>query len=228
MDEQPQPTRRPAILAESAHWQVMADLAQRAKLGQERYETPLLPHNGRDMLRDAYEEMLDHLPYLRLAMQEWDDMQAALSDDDVLAEILRGHGWKCLSPVEPPGKEESTPMPAYTLTLDEMATILRSSGYFVREGRLSDEDVQRIARQHGYVLTTAQHESQPYTPETIMEAAERFSMSNHGTALTRDQCLLLISGLTSQGMSPTWEYANHRHFLGARMPDFFPRIVSED
>lgn len=51
---------------------VMVDMAGRDKLGRERYGTPLQPHNGRDALRDAYEEALDLAAYLRAAMYERD------------------------------------------------------------------------------------------------------------------------------------------------------------
>lgn len=51
---------------------VMVDMAGRDKLGRERYGTPLQPHNGRDALRDAYEEALDLAVYLRAAMYERD------------------------------------------------------------------------------------------------------------------------------------------------------------
>ena len=51
---------------------VMVDMAGRDKLGRERYGTPLQPHNGRDTLRDAYEEALDLAVYLRTAIYERD------------------------------------------------------------------------------------------------------------------------------------------------------------
>lgn len=63
----PTPNQRPAV------WPlVMVDMAGRDKLGRERYGTPLQPHNGRDTLRDAYEEALDLAVYLRTAMYERD------------------------------------------------------------------------------------------------------------------------------------------------------------
>lgn len=52
------------------HDLVTADLAARKALGTERYGTPLQPHNGRDALRDAYEECLDQACYLRQAIEE--------------------------------------------------------------------------------------------------------------------------------------------------------------
>lgn len=63
----PSPNQHPAV------WPlVMVDMAGRDKLGRERYGTPLQPHNGRDALRDAYEEALDLAVYLRTAMYERD------------------------------------------------------------------------------------------------------------------------------------------------------------
>jgi hypothetical protein len=52
---------------------VMFDMQGRLSLGLERYGTGLQAHNGRDMLRDAYEEALDLCVYLRGAMYERDN-----------------------------------------------------------------------------------------------------------------------------------------------------------
>jgi hypothetical protein len=49
---------------------VRADLEQREQIGIARYGTPLQAHNGRDALRDAYEEALDLACYLRHAIEE--------------------------------------------------------------------------------------------------------------------------------------------------------------
>ena len=63
----PSPNQHPPV------WPlVMVDMAGRDKLGRERYGTPLQPHNGRDALRDAYEEALDLAVYLRTAIYERD------------------------------------------------------------------------------------------------------------------------------------------------------------
>ena len=51
---------------------VMADMQDRHQLGIKRYGTPLQPFNGRDALRDAYEEALDLAVYLRTAIFERD------------------------------------------------------------------------------------------------------------------------------------------------------------
>jgi hypothetical protein len=49
---------------------VRADLEERERVGIARYGTALYPHNGRDALRDAYEEALDLACYLRQALEE--------------------------------------------------------------------------------------------------------------------------------------------------------------
>jgi len=51
---------------------VMRDMAARDRQGKERYGVRLQPHNGRDVLRDAYEESLDLAVYLRSALYERD------------------------------------------------------------------------------------------------------------------------------------------------------------
>ena len=63
----PEPNLGPAV------WDlVLADIATRDKVGTERYGTRLQPNNGRDALRDAYEEALDLVVYLRQAIYERD------------------------------------------------------------------------------------------------------------------------------------------------------------
>lgn len=67
--EQPEPVPkdRPAV------WPlVIMDMATRDRVGRIRYGVPLQPHNGRDALRDAYEEALDLCAYLRQAIMERD------------------------------------------------------------------------------------------------------------------------------------------------------------
>jgi hypothetical protein len=51
---------------------VISDVFKRRQVGIERYGTALQPHNGRDALRDAYEEALDLACYLRQAIAERD------------------------------------------------------------------------------------------------------------------------------------------------------------
>jgi hypothetical protein len=61
----PIPNDRPDVQG-----RVIADIAARRSVGIERYGTPLQPFNGRDALRDAYEEALDLACYLRQALEE--------------------------------------------------------------------------------------------------------------------------------------------------------------
>lgn len=64
----PVPNKFPSI------WKlVIGDMIDRDALGRQRYGTPLQPHNGRDALRDAYEEALDLAVYLRQALYERDN-----------------------------------------------------------------------------------------------------------------------------------------------------------
>jgi hypothetical protein len=51
---------------------VLADVRARRELGLKRYGTFLQAGNGRDALRDAYEEALDLCMYLRQAIAERD------------------------------------------------------------------------------------------------------------------------------------------------------------
>lgn len=68
-EEQPLPSRGSGV---SVQDMVIADLESRKEIGIERYGTLLRPHNGRDMLRDAYEEAMDLTIYLRGAIAERD------------------------------------------------------------------------------------------------------------------------------------------------------------
>lgn len=63
----PKPNDHPAV------WGlVIAEMQHRDYVGLKRYGVRLQPHNGRDALRDAYEEALDLCVYLRQAIYERD------------------------------------------------------------------------------------------------------------------------------------------------------------
>lgn len=64
----PTPNDRPAIAD-----LVMADVKARDKFGAAKYGTRLQPHNGRDVLMDAYQEALDLAFYLRQVIEERDN-----------------------------------------------------------------------------------------------------------------------------------------------------------
>jgi hypothetical protein len=65
--EQPAPVRTDGQDIQSL---VMADIAARREVGIQRYGTPLQTNNGRDALRDAYDEVLDLACYLRQEIEE--------------------------------------------------------------------------------------------------------------------------------------------------------------
>lgn len=67
--EQPLPVGN----GEVVYLAVIEDMHQRAELGRSRYGTYLRTENGRDALRDAYEEALDLCMYLKQAMMERDE-----------------------------------------------------------------------------------------------------------------------------------------------------------
>lgn len=54
---------------------VIADIESRRQVGIERYGTALQPFNGRDALRDLYEELLDAATYARQLIEERDRAQ---------------------------------------------------------------------------------------------------------------------------------------------------------
>lgn len=63
----PVPNDKPAV------WDlVITDMRQRDEFGRAHYGTPLQPHNGRDALVDAYQDLLDAAVYLRQAIYERD------------------------------------------------------------------------------------------------------------------------------------------------------------
>lgn len=65
---------------------VIADIEARREVGIERYGTALQPNNGRDALRDAYEEALDLACYLRQAIAERDMVIVSFSGPDLTPE----------------------------------------------------------------------------------------------------------------------------------------------
>ncbi len=69
-DDQPAPLPN----SRTASWLlVMKDMELRNQFGIEKYGTPLQAFNGRDSLKDAYEEALDLCVYLKNAMEERDN-----------------------------------------------------------------------------------------------------------------------------------------------------------
>ena len=78
-DKQPKPKRNdnPATwglvqgdLLDRGEHDILGDIAARHIQGMRKYGTPLQSHNGRDSVRDAYEEAMDLVVYLKNAIQE--------------------------------------------------------------------------------------------------------------------------------------------------------------
>lgn len=69
MSDQPSPKKNDHPVIQDM---VREDIETRKQLGIERYGTALQPHNGRDMILDAYEEALDLVIYLRGVLYERD------------------------------------------------------------------------------------------------------------------------------------------------------------
>ena len=68
-EKEPQPIKNdhPAV------WNlVLADIAERDLIGLAKYGTRLQPFNGRDVLKDSFQEALDLVVYLRQAIYERD------------------------------------------------------------------------------------------------------------------------------------------------------------
>jgi len=59
---------------------VVTDIATRDELGRKRYGTRLQPFNGRDSLRDSYEEALDLVVYFRSVIEEASALRRDLLD----------------------------------------------------------------------------------------------------------------------------------------------------
>jgi hypothetical protein len=49
---------------------VKKDLEDRAEVGNKKYGTYLMTHNGRDALMDLYQELLDSVMYIRQLIEE--------------------------------------------------------------------------------------------------------------------------------------------------------------
>ncbi|QAU07249.1 hypothetical protein SEA_NOSILAM_6 [Gordonia phage NosilaM] len=80
----------------SMHDLVIEDMRKRKEFGLTKYGTVLQAHNGRNALRDAYDEVLDLAVYLRQRIEE-DEKLRRLAGAAVTADIppmLRPDGWR--------------------------------------------------------------------------------------------------------------------------------------
>lgn len=92
------------------HRLVQEDLESRLVVGIATYGQPLQPFNGRDPLRDAYEECLDQACYLKQAIIERQAREAELA---ALRERLAQFGDVINVPLDPPDDE---PAPHVTVS----------------------------------------------------------------------------------------------------------------
>jgi hypothetical protein len=64
---------KPSVNDEPYIWDlVVNDMNERDLIGERKHGTRLQPYNGRDVLKDAYQEALDLVAYLRQAIYERD------------------------------------------------------------------------------------------------------------------------------------------------------------
>ncbi len=77
MADQPLPVRN--FSSQPVTAEVIADLRAREQRGIETYSQTLHTHNGRDALRDLYEELLDGARYAKQAMMERDSAKPAVT-----------------------------------------------------------------------------------------------------------------------------------------------------
>lgn len=76
---------------------VISDMRERDVIGRRRYGTPLMAHNGRDALVDAYQEALDMVVYLRQAIEErssafFERERKLASVQDMIGRVRASHG----------------------------------------------------------------------------------------------------------------------------------------
>lgn len=69
----------------SMHDLVMEDMAARKDFGFKKYQALLQPFNGRDPLKDLYEELIDALVYVRQALYERDNPAAKPNEGEPAA-----------------------------------------------------------------------------------------------------------------------------------------------
>jgi hypothetical protein len=68
----PEPPPHRNIMQPAVWDLVLADMQGRDRQGEKQYGVRLQPHNGRDALKDLYQELLDAIVYCRQAIYERD------------------------------------------------------------------------------------------------------------------------------------------------------------
>jgi hypothetical protein len=87
IEDQPLP-----VEGEGDMWrEVIEDMEERRKVGIERYGKPVQMFNGRDNLRDLYEELLDGAVYCKVHMRQMrEEMYKAFCTGFSVAQIAEG------------------------------------------------------------------------------------------------------------------------------------------
>jgi hypothetical protein len=89
--DQPPPTPN----AGTPVWELaLRDMHERDQVGRQRYGTPLQTNNGRLMLVDAYQEVLDLAVYLRGEIAEREKLEDELSVYRAALAVLAEERWK--------------------------------------------------------------------------------------------------------------------------------------
>lgn len=71
---------------------VIKDIQDRDRFGEAKYKTRLQPFNGRNALKDAFQESLDLTVYIRQAIEEWPNPNLNEGWTGWLAGIIDGEG----------------------------------------------------------------------------------------------------------------------------------------
>lgn len=87
---------------------VIDDIGKRRSVGIERYGTALQPFNGRNSLRDAYEEAMDLVMYLKQRLVEEDLIDKYVDEN----RRLKAENTEFRSMIRWQGKEDAEPMNA--------------------------------------------------------------------------------------------------------------------
>jgi hypothetical protein len=77
LKQRPEDQPLPVKGREDVQARLIEAIRERRELGIRRYGQPLMTHNGRDAMRDAWEEVIDLAAYLtQLRMEQADTVQA--------------------------------------------------------------------------------------------------------------------------------------------------------
>lgn len=89
----PGPALWPLVIADAARMlgsaALIADMRARHELGSKKYGQPLTAGNGRDALRDLYDELLDAVVYCRQCIEEGRPLQGLYQQLLMLALSVR-------------------------------------------------------------------------------------------------------------------------------------------